>query len=150
MIHEPPCRTSAEHMAHETDAGDTENEGLDEFTSRFVRERAAEKEREMGITRIMVAVHERDIFGTTYEVEEPIAVGDVVDAEYGNGHYARRIRGKVIALGSQPRVYPNGYSEPAYTGPCKRATVVHRGNVCATHLNPEPCGRCVRNAEAGL
>jgi hypothetical protein len=80
----------------------------------------------VSIVRIMVAVHERDIFGTTYEVEEPVAVGDIVEAEYGNREYARTIRGKVLALGSQPRVHPNGHVEPAYTGPCKRALVVER------------------------
>lgn len=80
----------------------------------------------MSVIRIMVAIHERDIMGTTYEVEEPIAVGDTVEAEYGNGHWRQRITGKVLAIGSQPRVYPNGHSEPAYTGPCKRAIVVER------------------------
>ena len=80
----------------------------------------------MSITRVMVAVHERDVLGTTYEVEEPVAVGDLLEFQYGNGHYARRLQGKVLALGSQPRVYPNGVIDPPYTGPCKRALIVER------------------------
>jgi hypothetical protein len=80
----------------------------------------------VSITRVMVAVHERDVLGTTYEIEEPVAIGDLVEFEYGNGHFARRLQGKVLALGSQPRVYPNGRIDPAYIGPCKRALIVER------------------------
>jgi hypothetical protein len=80
----------------------------------------------VSIIRVMVAVHETDVLGTTYEVEEPVAVGDLVSFEYGNGHFARRLQGKVLALGSQPRVYPNGAVDPPYTGPCKRAVVMER------------------------
>jgi len=68
--------------------------------------------------RVMVALYPGDP-GVTYEAAEGIAVGDRVKVPYGNA--PERIReGEIIALGSQPRRYPDGREEPAYTGPCKR------------------------------
>lgn len=57
----------------------------------------------------------------TYEVDGLVEVGDFVEAPYGWQNVVRP--GKVVALGSQPRTYPDGRTEPAWEGYCKKARV---------------------------